>query len=157
MPLNFMFHQGSRTINLLALFFYIILYPHSLPWMRSLDIISFSVTFSLDIYHWLCFGGLNVLLCVHCCPLQSQTTKLLPTQHRETSLCSHTDSGLPLRCIFVRGCGKTCSSVTRHPGLPREFQLILTVQPWLLTAPPFTLKIVWVWEFQSWRNRNQSE
>lgn len=42
-PPNSMFHRASKTTNLLVLFLYIILYPHSLHLIGSLDFISFSV------------------------------------------------------------------------------------------------------------------
>lgn len=52
------FHRASKTTNLLVLFLYIILYPHSLHLMGSLDFISFSVWHSPQIYIiGCCFGG----------------------------------------------------------------------------------------------------
>lgn len=57
-PLNSMFHRASKTTNLLVLFLYIILYPHSLHLIGSLDFISFSVWHSPQIYIiGCCFGG----------------------------------------------------------------------------------------------------
>lgn len=57
-PLNSMFHRASKTNNLLVLFLYIILYPHSLHLIGSLDFISFSVWHSPQIYIiGCCFGG----------------------------------------------------------------------------------------------------
>lgn len=52
------FHRASKTTNLLVLFLYIILYPHSLHLIGSLDFISFSVWHSPQIYIMgCCFGG----------------------------------------------------------------------------------------------------
>lgn len=56
--LNSIFHRASKTTNLLVLFLYIILYPHSLHLIGSLDFISFSVWHSPHIYIiGCCFGG----------------------------------------------------------------------------------------------------
>lgn len=57
-PPNSIFHRASKTTNLLVLFLYIILYPHSLHLIGSLDFISFSVWHSPQIYIiGCCFGG----------------------------------------------------------------------------------------------------
>lgn len=63
-PLNSMIHQASKTTNLLVLFLYIILYPHSLHLIGFYFI--FCVTVSINIYHWLLLWGLYVLLSIHC-------------------------------------------------------------------------------------------
>ena len=52
------FHRASKTTNLLVLFLYIILYPHSLHLIGSLDFISFSMWHSPQIsIIGCCFGG----------------------------------------------------------------------------------------------------